>query len=141
MWQNYWDVLAAPPAQALFTLAIFCVVWTLVGSLVMKYFAPQVPVLNHAAILFLGHFSRANCSFGFNFSGWHLWHFPAAALGRFWRARALRCRLARDATSLKELRCADKISGRWRQGGDDDGRHYVADRHRGNRDNQGLRLA
>ncbi len=56
MWQNYWDVLAAAPAQALFTLVIFCVVWTRVGSLVMKYFAPQVPVLNHAAILFWATF-------------------------------------------------------------------------------------
>ena len=52
MWQNHWDALAAAPAQALFTLAIFCVVWTLVGMFVMKYFVRQVSILNLAAILF-----------------------------------------------------------------------------------------
>jgi len=45
------DALAPAPAQVLFTLAIFCVVWTLVGMFVMKYFVRRVPILNHAAIL------------------------------------------------------------------------------------------
>jgi len=43
--------LALVPAQALLTLAIFCI-WMLVGVLVMKYFVREVPILNHAAILF-----------------------------------------------------------------------------------------
>jgi hypothetical protein len=56
MWQIHWDTLAMVPTQALFTLAIFCVVWTLVGMFVMKYFVRQVPILNHAAILFWATF-------------------------------------------------------------------------------------
>ncbi len=56
MRQLHWDGLALVPAQALFTLAIFCVVWTLVGMFVMKYFVRQVPILNHAAILFWATF-------------------------------------------------------------------------------------
>jgi hypothetical protein len=56
MRQLHWDALAPAPAQALFTLAVFCVVWTLVGMFVMKYFVRQVPILNHAAILFWATF-------------------------------------------------------------------------------------
>jgi hypothetical protein len=56
MWQNHWDALAAAPAQALFTLTIFCVVWTLVGMFVMKYFVRQVSILNLAAVLFWATF-------------------------------------------------------------------------------------
>jgi hypothetical protein len=48
--------LAPTLAQALFTLVIFCVIWTLVGMFVMKYFVRQVPILNHAAILFWATF-------------------------------------------------------------------------------------
>lgn len=54
MLQIRWDALA--PAQALVTLVIFCVVWTLVGMFVMKFFVRQVPILNHAAILFWATF-------------------------------------------------------------------------------------
>jgi hypothetical protein len=56
MRQIHWDALAPAPAQALFTLVIFCVIWTLVGMFVMKYFVRQVPILNHAAILFWATF-------------------------------------------------------------------------------------
>jgi hypothetical protein len=56
MWQIHWDTLAMAPTQALFILAIFCVVWTLIGMFVMKYFVRQVPLLNHAAILFWATF-------------------------------------------------------------------------------------
>jgi hypothetical protein len=56
MWQIHWGALALAPARALFTLAIFCVIWTLVGMFVMKYFVRQVPILNHAAILFWATF-------------------------------------------------------------------------------------
>jgi hypothetical protein len=50
----YW-ALAPSLDQALFTGIVFCV-WTLVGTLVMKYFVRQVPILNHAAILFWATF-------------------------------------------------------------------------------------
>ena len=50
----YW-ALAPSLYQALFTGIVFCV-WTLVGTLVMKYFVRQVPILNHAAILFWATF-------------------------------------------------------------------------------------
>jgi len=54
MWQIHW--LWAPSlAQALFTIIAFCV-WTLIGAFVMKYFVRQVPILNHAAILFWATF-------------------------------------------------------------------------------------
>jgi hypothetical protein len=56
MWQNHLDALAAAPVQALFTLTIFCVVWTLVGMFVMKYFVRQVSILNLAAVLFWATF-------------------------------------------------------------------------------------
>ena len=56
MWQIHWDTLPMAPTQALFILAIFCVVWTLIGMFVMKYFVRQVPLLNHAAILFWATF-------------------------------------------------------------------------------------
>ncbi len=52
MRQIHWDALAAAPAQAIITLVVFCVIWTLVGMFVMKYFVRQVPILNHAAICF-----------------------------------------------------------------------------------------
>ena len=50
----YW-ALAPSLDQALFTGIVFCV-WTLVGTLVMKYFVRQVPILDHAAILFWATF-------------------------------------------------------------------------------------
>ena len=43
--------LAPSLNQALFTIIVFGV-WTLIGAFVMKYFVRQVPVRNHAAILF-----------------------------------------------------------------------------------------
>ncbi len=43
--------LAPSLNQALFTIIAFCV-WTLIGAFVMKYFVRQVPIRNHAAILF-----------------------------------------------------------------------------------------
>jgi hypothetical protein len=49
--QIHWTALAPSLAQALYMLTILCV-WTIVGMFVMKYFVRQVPILNHAAILF-----------------------------------------------------------------------------------------
>ena len=51
MQQSHWDALAPSIAQAPYMLTILCV-WTIVGMFVMKYFVRQVPILNHAAILF-----------------------------------------------------------------------------------------
>jgi hypothetical protein len=51
MRQIHWDASAPSLAQALYIVTILCV-WTLVGMFVMKYFVRQVPLLNHAAILF-----------------------------------------------------------------------------------------
>jgi len=51
MRQIHWDVLAPSLAQALYIVTILCV-WTIIGMFVMKYFVRQVPLLNHAAILF-----------------------------------------------------------------------------------------
>ena len=51
MQQIHWDALAPSLAQALYMITILCV-WTIVGMFVMKYFVRQVPILNHAAILF-----------------------------------------------------------------------------------------
>jgi hypothetical protein len=55
MRQIHWDAFAPASAQAL-TLLIFWVIWTFVGMFVMKYFVRQVPILNHAAILFWASF-------------------------------------------------------------------------------------
>ena len=51
MRQIHWDALAPSLAQLQYTLIILCV-WTIVGMVLMKYFVRQVPLLNHAAILF-----------------------------------------------------------------------------------------
>jgi len=51
MQQIHWDALAPSLAEALYMITILCV-WTIVGMFVMKYFVRQVPILNHAAILF-----------------------------------------------------------------------------------------
>ena len=51
---TYW-ALAPSLNQVLFTIIAFCV-WTLIGALVMKYFVRQVPILNHAGILFWAAF-------------------------------------------------------------------------------------
>jgi hypothetical protein len=56
MLQIGWDAMAPAPIQALFTLVIFSVIWTLVGMFAMKYFVRQVPLLNLAAILFWATF-------------------------------------------------------------------------------------
>ena len=48
-----WDAFSA---QALFTLVIFWAIWVFAGMFVMKYFVRQVPILNHAAILFWASF-------------------------------------------------------------------------------------
>ena len=48
-----WDAFSA---QALFTLVIFWAIWVFAGMIVMKYFVRQVPILNHAAILFWASF-------------------------------------------------------------------------------------
>jgi hypothetical protein len=55
MREIHWDGLVPSLTQALFTITIF-VIWTLVGAFVMKYFVRQVPILNHAAILFWAAF-------------------------------------------------------------------------------------
>lgn len=47
-----WTTFAPAFGQALLTLTVFCVAWTMVGMFVMKFFVRQVPILNHAAILF-----------------------------------------------------------------------------------------
>jgi hypothetical protein len=52
MWQSRWAAAAPWFTQTLVTMAVFCVVWTLLGMLVMKFFVRQVPILTHAAILF-----------------------------------------------------------------------------------------
>lgn len=52
MWQFRWAATAPWLTQTLITMAVFCVVWTLVGMLVMKFFVRQVPILTHAVILF-----------------------------------------------------------------------------------------
>jgi len=51
MQQIHWGAVAPSLAQALYMITILCV-WTIVGMFVMKYFVRQVPILNHAAILF-----------------------------------------------------------------------------------------
>ena len=43
--------LAPSLNQALFVIIALCI-WTLIGAFVMKYFVRQVPIRNHAAILF-----------------------------------------------------------------------------------------
>jgi hypothetical protein len=48
MQQIHWELSLV---QALYAVTILCV-WTIVGMFVMKYFVRQVPLLNHAAILF-----------------------------------------------------------------------------------------
>jgi hypothetical protein len=52
MGQFRWAATAPWFTQTLATMAVFCVVWMLLGMLVMKFFVRQVPILTHAAILF-----------------------------------------------------------------------------------------
>jgi hypothetical protein len=47
---NYW-FFTPTLDRVLFIIIAFCL-WTLIGALIMKYFARQVPIRIHAAILF-----------------------------------------------------------------------------------------
>src|SRR5262249_54854634 len=132
-----WDALGPLPAQALYMVAILCV-WTIVGMFVMKYFARRVPLLNHAAILFWATLRVQIVAFGLIYLG-RVFGISLRSLSSL-LARILRRRLARDARSFEEVRNADKISGRGRQGRDNDDHNYIADRRSNNRDDRSLRL-